>query len=968
MIKIIKELNVEVTKPNIFQAIVAKQYDMNTRFLKVAFMDCGTRIDIPNTPTLSVVINAERKDGQSKGFDGVINDDGTVTVPLHSWMLELEGTVICDISVIDSTAEDNKKLTTTSFTLIVEKAAYGGNDVTNDPQYDVLVELIERVERIEKGSADQTYNPESEIAQSGYAVAEASENVKSYANTTFANAIKNSISGNIVIIPDISPIEHNLDVKLTSENLLDISKITNTALISVDVQNNTIILAEDDNQKYTNETLSELCPQFKVGDKVVFSYKSDGWVYVNGDFAEEEKDGIRYLYFTIDENHLAGSLSFPSSTTLVSGISIKTNDFSNIEVISSGKNLFNINAISSGDGFVNNGDDTITVSKFSVNTMVTLQQLCPALRVGDTIRFSMETDYSATEFTKKWLYLYSSDEYIRATEPYTIKEGDLESLVGLYGHRVDGVMYPITFSNMQIELGTEVTEYEPYQEPQIAKAEADGTVKRLKSCYPTTILKTDTESVIINATYNVDTKKYLDSKSSGSDKPIDQMAVEEVLRQTANAIRGTTEYEKNLVITDLSPIKHIIAVECDFPVTRRGKNFYSGGDLPLTAFATVVTDTFLPIIKSLPLDTPLYFSWKYSSNASGGTENRIVLMNSNTNVLQILHNRTEPVILTQDDIDKINKVVIYGGSSVPEGETRTGSYSNIQIELGSEKTTYEPYVEPKVFEAEEGIAYIPSLYPTTVLLGGNNITIKATYNKDTNIILDIAAGKQKWKGKKWCVVGDSITDKTIRTTKSYHDYVAENTGISVVNMGLSETGYMEKYEEGNAFYQRILNIPQDTDVVTIFGSTNDLGWAKNRLGTARDNLDTEGDTELYTVLGCVNKTLDNLFATLPLARVGIVTPLPSKNANEFKSNTGEPISHEVCANYVNGLIEICKLRSIPCLDLYHNSNLRPWDADFRELAYNKDVQDGDYYGLHPNETGHAILAPKFKAFLETLIL
>lgn len=143
MIQITKEINVEVTKPNIFQALVAKQYDMNTRFLKVTLMDCGTRIDVPNIETAKVVINAERKDGQSKGFDGVINDDGTVTVPLHSWMLELEGTVICDISVLDIVADDNKKLTTTSFTLIVEKAAYGGNDITSDPQYDVLVSLLE---------------------------------------------------------------------------------------------------------------------------------------------------------------------------------------------------------------------------------------------------------------------------------------------------------------------------------------------------------------------------------------------------------------------------------------------------------------------------------------------------------------------------------------------------------------------------------------------------------------------------------------------------------------------------------------------------------------------------------------------------------------------------------------------------------------------------------------------------------
>lgn len=148
MIKITKELKVEVSKPNIFQAIVAKQYDMNTRFLKVTLVDGNDIIDIPkrNDGSIKVVINAERPDGRNKSFEGEVNgDDDTVTVPLHSWMLEIEGTVICDISIIDTKADNNKKLTTTSFTLLVEKAAYGGDDITNDPQYDVLVSLLEAV-------------------------------------------------------------------------------------------------------------------------------------------------------------------------------------------------------------------------------------------------------------------------------------------------------------------------------------------------------------------------------------------------------------------------------------------------------------------------------------------------------------------------------------------------------------------------------------------------------------------------------------------------------------------------------------------------------------------------------------------------------------------------------------------------------------------------------------------------------
>lgn len=146
MIEIIKELNIEVSKPNVFQAVVAKQYDMNTRFIKATFVDGGNKIYIDPDATVKVVINALRQDGQSKGFEGEVNQDGTVTVPLHSWMLELAGTVSCDISVIDTETDDNKKLTTTGFTLLVEQAAFGGEDITSDPQFDVLVALLEASE------------------------------------------------------------------------------------------------------------------------------------------------------------------------------------------------------------------------------------------------------------------------------------------------------------------------------------------------------------------------------------------------------------------------------------------------------------------------------------------------------------------------------------------------------------------------------------------------------------------------------------------------------------------------------------------------------------------------------------------------------------------------------------------------------------------------------------------------------
>ena len=210
MIKINKKIDVELTKPNIFQAIVAKQYDMNTRFLDVTLKDDGNRVDIPNIETVKVIINAERPDGLSLGFEGVINDDGTVTVPLEYDMLELDGTVICDISVIDTDPDNPKKLTTTSFTLMVEKAAYGGDDVTSDPQYDVLVQLLEDCSKA--GAAAEEARSETEMLHS--------ETLKIYGDMeSLANIVKDD--ANSAAISSHDALNYSLQAEEASKGIVE---------------------------------------------------------------------------------------------------------------------------------------------------------------------------------------------------------------------------------------------------------------------------------------------------------------------------------------------------------------------------------------------------------------------------------------------------------------------------------------------------------------------------------------------------------------------------------------------------------------------------------------------------------------------------------------------------------------------------------------------------------------------------
>ncbi len=140
MAKIIQEINLEVAKPNLFQAIVAKQNDYGSRFLKVTFVNNGEKINIDST--LTATINAERPDGLSKRFEAVVENDGTVTAPLTGWMLELQGIVNCDISIMTA----DGRLTTTDFSINVNEAACSDEDISDDENTDVLTDLINQLD------------------------------------------------------------------------------------------------------------------------------------------------------------------------------------------------------------------------------------------------------------------------------------------------------------------------------------------------------------------------------------------------------------------------------------------------------------------------------------------------------------------------------------------------------------------------------------------------------------------------------------------------------------------------------------------------------------------------------------------------------------------------------------------------------------------------------------------------------
>lgn len=140
MAKIVKSLSLDVSRQNRIQAVVAKQYDKDSRFLKIQLTDEGEPIVVDQSSV--VTINASRADAISKAFAGEVNEDGTVTVPITYWMLELDDKVGCDVSVVDA---QGRKLSTLNFTIEVEHSNHSGDDISEDENYDLLVTLLAEV-------------------------------------------------------------------------------------------------------------------------------------------------------------------------------------------------------------------------------------------------------------------------------------------------------------------------------------------------------------------------------------------------------------------------------------------------------------------------------------------------------------------------------------------------------------------------------------------------------------------------------------------------------------------------------------------------------------------------------------------------------------------------------------------------------------------------------------------------------
>lgn len=192
------------------------------------------------------------------------------------------------------------------------------------------------------------------------------------------------------------------------------------------------------------------------------------------------------------------------------------------------------------------------------------------------------------------------------------------------------------------------------------------------------------------------------------------------------------------------------------------------------------------------------------------------------------------------------------------------------------------------------------------------------YEQYQNIIETV----NKKTGKKWCAVGDSLTDPWFDV---YASFVADKLGMILTNRGIGGTCVAQNNNATviNAFVDRIPTYTDYYDVWSIFGGENDA--ANN---TPIGDISSMDKTTFY---GAYNVILGDLLTRTNRPTIILITPYQTK--------------HNV-KPYRDAVIKIGELYGLPVIDLYANSGINIYTRPY----YLRD-------DVHPNQNGVNKLRP-----------
>ncbi len=209
------------------------------------------------------------------------------------------------------------------------------------------------------------------------------------------------------------------------------------------------------------------------------------------------------------------------------------------------------------------------------------------------------------------------------------------------------------------------------------------------------------------------------------------------------------------------------------------------------------------------------------------------------------------------------------------------------------------------------------------------------------------------KGKVISFLGDSITQGVGVSCPEnrYPDRIAAKYGTKKINnYGISGTRFAcQQQKEEEIDYQdfslRSETLDKESDIIVVFGGTNDFGHGDAPIGTFSDRTPD-------TFYGACHIIMQNLINNHPNAQKIICTPI-HRETEDIPCSRGI-----VLRDFVNIIKEVAEYYSLPVCDLWSISGIQPAVPIIKEM-YCPD-------GLHPNDAGQKLLADKIANFILAL--
>ncbi len=210
-------------------------------------------------------------------------------------------------------------------------------------------------------------------------------------------------------------------------------------------------------------------------------------------------------------------------------------------------------------------------------------------------------------------------------------------------------------------------------------------------------------------------------------------------------------------------------------------------------------------------------------------------------------------------------------------------------------------------------------------------------------------------------LGDSITEGhgvADIDNNRYDNILKRRLGIKeVFNYGIGGTRLAhqsipsEKPRYDLCFCGRAYLINPNSDIIIVFGGTNDYGHGDAPFGMMEDNTP-------ITFCGAVEFLMTFLKSEYPKAQIIFMTPI-KREGDELPSNREiKKADAKPLKAYVEVIKEKAKNHNIPVLDLYNEFKVNPNNEDDK-IKYVPD-------GLHPNDEGQKLLADCIMKCLEKI--